>query len=334
MSAAAGLGRPTRRYVAAAVFTLVAAVTLLPDLVDLDRYSPFAQLVAFRPWLLLAGTALLPALLPFRRTRPFGMGLLAVLLAGAGLVLPRGIAGPAPTSGAPLGVLAFNASVGRADAAALAELIRAQRPDLVALVEAGERFHARLAPLVEPLGYRSFRATTRSEVSGSVVLVADNLGDVRGGAVEDATFPRVEVTGGRLGELRFSTFHSLAPVFGSVPTWRSELAGLRKWCAGPTPAIIAGDFNATLDHSALRDGMSGCADAANQRGAGLVPTWGPSARTRMLGPQIDHVLATGGIAAESFGVHDIPGSDHRAVLARLRLPAFPQPQLSDLGQTR
>jgi endonuclease/exonuclease/phosphatase (EEP) superfamily protein YafD len=41
---------------------------------------------------------------------------------------------------------------------------------------------------------------------------------------------------------------------------------------------------------------------------------------RPVGPQIDHVLATDGISAETFTVHDIPGSDHRAVLTRLRLP--------------
>ena len=33
------------------------------------------------------------------------------------------------------------------------------------------------------------------------------------------------------------------------------------------------------------------------------------------------ILATDGIEAETFAVHDIPGSDHRAVLTRLRLPA-------------
>jgi endonuclease/exonuclease/phosphatase (EEP) superfamily protein YafD len=65
----------------------------------------------------------------------------------------------------------------------------------------------------------------------------------------------------------------------------------------------------------------GCVDAGEQRGAGLIPTWGDSPRMRRGGPQIDHVLATNGINSEAFTVHDIPGSDHRAVLTRLRLPA-------------
>ena len=89
---------------------------------------------------------------------------------------------------------------------------------------------------------------------------------------------------------------------------------------GSTAAIVAGDLNATLDHSALRAGMAGCSDAAAQRGAGLVPTWSPSARTRPLGPRIDHVLVTAGIGAETFTVHELVGSDHRAILTRLRVP--------------
>ncbi len=52
-----------------------------------------------------------------------------------------------------------------------------------------------------------------------------------------------------------------------------------------------------------------------------MPTWGPSPRTRFVGPQIDHVFATDGIVAETYEVHDITGSDHRAVLTTLRLPA-------------
>ena len=84
--------------------------------------------------------------------------------------------------------------------------------------------------------------------------------------------------------------------------------------------VLAGDFNATLDHSMLRAGMVGCDDAAAQRGDGLIPTWGPTQRTRAIGPQIDHVLATRGIQAASFQVLDLPGSDHHAILATLRLP--------------
>ena len=220
-------------------------------------------------------------------------------------------------------MLSFNAFEGNADVTAFAELIRTERPDLVAVPEGGTRFAARLAPLIEPLGYRLHTTASAdpSDVANVVAAVADGLGPVQVQVTDAmAAFPYVEVTGGRLGALRFAAVHTQAPVTRKIARWATDLAGLRQWCAGPTPVVVAGDLNATLDHSALRAGMAGCADAADQRGAGLIPTWGPSPRTRPFGPQIDHVLTNDGIAAETFAVRDVPGSDHRAVLTRLRLP--------------
>jgi endonuclease/exonuclease/phosphatase (EEP) superfamily protein YafD len=321
--------RGIARYLVAAVFTLVVAVPAVPDLLfGLDRRSPFVQLVSLRPWILCGVAALLVLLLVVmvfeRRVLPFVAGVLAVLLAGGAVVLPRVLPDPVPTGGVPFKVLTFNTYEGEADADELADLIEAQQPDAVSIVESGVRFADRLAARVEPLGYR-IHVTTDDEDDDDVeevtALVSERLGDVdvRIGR-ETSAFPYLEVTGGRLGDLRFVAFHSVAPVPGSVPDWNEDLALLSQWCAGSTPAVVAGDFNATLDHSALRAGAAGCEDAAEQRGAGLVPTWGPGANSRRIGPQIDHVFATEGITAETFDVHDIDDSDHRAVLTTLRLP--------------
>jgi endonuclease/exonuclease/phosphatase (EEP) superfamily protein YafD len=321
--------RGIARYLTAVVFTLVVAVPTVPDLLfGLDRRSPFVQLVSMRPWILCGVAALLVLLLVVmvfeRRVLPFVAGVLAVLLVGGGMVLPRVLPDPAPQGGVPFRVMAFNTYEGEADAGGLAALIEAQRPDAVAISESGLDFADRLAPLVEPLGYRLHVSTDDDDdddVEEVTAVVSDRLGDVdvRVGD-ETSTFPYVEVTGGELGDLRFVAFHSVAPVPGSVPEWNADLALLSRWCAGPTPAVVAGDFNATLDHSALRAGTAGCGDAAAQRGAGLIPTWGPSPTFRQIGPQIDHVFATGGIGAETFEVHEVDGSDHRAVLTTLRLP--------------
>jgi endonuclease/exonuclease/phosphatase (EEP) superfamily protein YafD len=305
------------------------AALAVPDLLGLDRRTPFVQLQAFRPWVLLGGLGVLLVLLLIgalaRRLRVLVLPLLvmvgAVQVAGAALVLPRVVADPPPATGRPLTVLAFNAFEGDADPAALAALVRAQQPDLVAVPEAGQDYREDLAPLVEPLGYRVEATTGDHDVNSVTALVSRRLGDVefRTGD-EPAYFPYLEVTGGELGALRFVAYHAAAPLRDQLPEWESDLMGLSRWCAGPGPAVVAGDLNATLDHSALREGAAGCTDAAEARGAGLVPTWSPTARTRVLGPQIDHVLSTAGIAAETFSVHDVPGSDHRAVLTRLRVP--------------
>ena len=320
--------RSPARFVWAALFTAAAAIGVLPDLLfGLDRRSPFVQLVSFRWQLLVAGAVLLVLLgvvtLRARRAWPFAAGLAAVLLIGAVMVAPRAIPDPEPTGGTPFTVLSFNVYEGRANVQALADAIRTERPDVVALPEAGQRFADKLAPLIQPMGYRLRSSVDEDEddVNGVTAAVAARLGDVTFKVGHNtSTFPDVQITGGTLGALRVVAFHSVAPVPGSVPEWREDMSLLPTWCAGATPAIVAGDFNATLDHSMLRAGMAGCGDAAAQRGDGLIPTWGPTQRTRAIGPQIDHVLATRGIEATSFRVLDLPGSDHHPILATLRLP--------------
>jgi endonuclease/exonuclease/phosphatase (EEP) superfamily protein YafD len=85
--------------------------------------------------------------------------------------------------------------------------------------------------------------------------------------------------------------------------------------------ILAGDFNATLDHRALRGVLSGgYADSADRAGTGLRATW-PALPRRALPITIDHVLVDRRVRVERVRVERIPGSDHRAVIAELRLPA-------------
>ncbi|MGH3611132.1 MAG: endonuclease/exonuclease/phosphatase family protein [Pseudonocardia sp.] len=320
--------RVIRRWLAAALFTLLVAMSTIPDvLFGLDRHSPFAQLVAFRP-LILAGVigvlaVLCLLLIVERRVLPFAVGVLAVVIISSSVVLPRMIADTsAPGPGRSLTVLALNVFNGDTDIEQLARLIELEHPTLVSLPEAGDAYRSRLAPLVEPLGYALYTSTGpgTADVAGVTALVRSDLGDVAVTIDESTPFASLVISGGSLGELRFVAYHAIAPVSGTVPQWRSDLAHLRTWCADPTPAIIAGDLNATLDHSVLRAAMAGCVDAADQRGRGLLPTWGPTPRTQLIGPQIDHVLVTEPISTERFDVRHIAGSDHRAVLARLRLP--------------
>ena len=88
---------------------------------------------------------------------------------------------------------------------------------------------------------------------------------------------------------------------------------------GP-PRVLAGDFNATLDHAELRRLLDrGYRDAAEQAGVALRPTW-PAGRTLPPTVTIDHVLADPRIRVISARSVAIPGSDHRGVLADLLLP--------------
>jgi endonuclease/exonuclease/phosphatase (EEP) superfamily protein YafD len=311
-------------------FVAGVAVLVLPDLLLLDRFTPLAQLVALRQYLLVALPVLvLVLLLLARRVRGAVLaaaGMVVLLLVAAWMVAPRTMAVPVPAGGRTLTVAAFNTYSGGADVAGVAALIRDERPDLVSLVEASTTFRSKLAPLVEPLGYHLITAVGEPEgdLGGVTAVVADHLGDVRSSTYTATPFPRVQLEGGGLGNIKFVAFHTLAPRRGDVPQWRSDVGQVSQWCAGPQPAIIAGDFNATLDHSVFRSATAGCGDAAAQRGQGLTPTW-PTWLPGWLGPQIDHVLATDPIVAETFEVREIAGSDHRAVLTRLRIPTDVMP---------
>ncbi|WP_433783478.1 endonuclease/exonuclease/phosphatase family protein [Actinomycetospora sp. CA-101289] len=314
---------------------LVAAAVLLPDLVALDRWLPFAATVALRP-VLTAATAVLVLLLAlWRRRRGTSRRAGTVALVGtalvvgvaAALVVPRTVAAdPPPPGGTPLTVLSFNAYEGQADVDVLADLVRRERPDLVVLPEAGDRFRARLAALLP--AYRSWSNVPPGvrDVRGVTVLAAPRAGDVTArtiseppGSPGDTRYPWAEVTGGILGPVRLGAVHVVSIVPQWIGYWPGELALLARWCSPAAgPSLVVGDLNATPDHSAFRAGTRGCADAAGEVGAGLRGTWPASWPAGVAAP-IDHVLTANGPRAREVAVADVPGSDHRALVVRLRL---------------
>ncbi len=84
--------------------------------------------------------------------------------------------------------------------------------------------------------------------------------------------------------------------------------------------VLAGDFNATFDHAALRAVLGlGYDDAACAVGRGLAWTWRPL-RLRFPRLALDHVLVDPRIGVASVDLVPVAGSDHRAVVAELVLP--------------
>lgn len=311
----------TRRRTAVTALVGVGAIlVLLPDLLRLDRYVPFAQLVAFRPQLVAValGVAILLALR--RRRRATAAGLAAVALVGGALLVPRAVGGDAAAGSAPgtLTVLALNVRNGSADLGTVAGMIRRLHPDLVSLPESGPQYASQLRAALRGTGYlvRSSPDGAVADVDAVTVAVAPELGDVRIVPGPRGVFPSLEVTGGELGRLRFVAFHAAAPVPTRMDGWIGDLQRLRQWCGSGPPAIVAGDFNATLDHSVFRRAISGCRDTAAELGRGLIATW-PSSLPRWLGPQIDHVLVTESLAPVSLDVLDVPGTNHRALVAHI-----------------
>jgi endonuclease/exonuclease/phosphatase family metal-dependent hydrolase len=68
-------------------------------------------------------------------------------------------------------------------------------------------------------------------------------------------------------------------------------------------------------------------------GDGSVPRW-PNNRGCPPLITIDHVLADGRLGISDYGVEDLPGSDHRAIWARVFLPGAPRRTTTSRGGAR
>ncbi|NOL43505.1 endonuclease/exonuclease/phosphatase family protein [Kribbella sandramycini] len=305
------------------LFLVLVAVPLYPELFGLDELPPFTQLVAFRPQGLVLVFAL-ALLMLIRKGWRIAAGLVVLLvLTGAGLTLPRLTNDPQPplSDTRELTIMVANVLGGGANAGAVAELIRQRKPDLVSLPEAQVDVREEIRAQLQGLQYAGYTDQPTSAVeSATSVLVSSTLGAVQVKRDLPTEFGHLLVTGGSLGEVRLIAYHGFPPLPDAVPAWKHDLQQLRRWCAADPPTVIAGDFNATLDHSDFRWAMaSNCQSVAPEVGRGFVGTW-PTDQPPLLRTQIDHVLATRPIVPGSFAAYEVEGTDHLAVVVRIAVP--------------
>jgi endonuclease/exonuclease/phosphatase (EEP) superfamily protein YafD len=141
---------------------------------------------------------------------------------------------------------------------------------------------------------------------------------------------RVQVPDVRLNPL-VASMHVMSPLSfdtdsfdyweRDIATAKAELENFAK-SAGPGAVIVAGDFNSTPDMSQFRDlSNNGYLNAAQQTGSGFAPTF-PSNKPFPPLITIDHVL-TRNAAASSIETTELPGSDHRSLLATIKVPLDP-----------
>jgi endonuclease/exonuclease/phosphatase family metal-dependent hydrolase len=128
----------------------------------------------------------------------------------------------------------------------------------------------------------------------------------------------------RRGPLRILAVHPTAPNNG-VARWSNDLdAVVATARASRGPTVVAGDFNATLDHPHLQELMdSSYRDAGADAGLGWRPTWPSSDRVRLVGLRLpplfglDHVFVRGSLEATHAYVPVVRGTDHRALVTRI-----------------
>jgi endonuclease/exonuclease/phosphatase family metal-dependent hydrolase len=160
------------------------------------------------------------------------------------------------------------------------------------------------------------RASGTGVLSRLPVLALDLTPDVTGHAEPEVL---LDVRGAP--PVRVKAVHPAPPVDPiAAPRWRDALAALPGADGRGDVRILAGDFNATLDHAELRRLLGrGYTDAADAVGKGWLWTW-PALPRRALPITIDHILVDKRVAVEDVTVVRVPRTDHRAVVATLRLP--------------
>ncbi|MEZ0075859.1 endonuclease/exonuclease/phosphatase family protein [Planotetraspora sp. GP83] len=313
-------------------FAVWAALRLVPG----DVHFRWVQLVAFTPYVALASPAPVLVALVSRRWAALAASL-AVAAVFAACVLPRvlpdgdsgadeppGANGAGGTGRTALRVVASNLRYGGASPAAVIDLVRTFHADVLTLQE--------LTP----------QAVTKLEEAGLTRLLPYKVDRSRPGAAGSGIYARFPVTPEQAIDLgRFGQARAIVDVPGAGPVdvvsvhpcapriperqrcWADGLAALPP--PGGAVRILAGDFNATLDHARVRRLLGlGYRDAADATGAGLSTTW-PYMPWSIDGHGIppvtlDHVLVGPGVTVRSFGVRQVPATDHKAVYAELALP--------------
>ena len=279
--------------------------------VPLVSFTP--QVAAAAPWAAL-GLSLA------RRRGPAAAAALAA--ASLGLVVrPRGMPRPQPgASGPMLQVLTANLYFGRADAEVLVARVRQTGADVLFLQELTSEAVTRLkqAGLEDLMPHAHLELWGGSRGSGIYSRFPLSEGPAVAPVYMAQPTAVLELPGG--GAVELICVHPVAPHPGrrGAARWRQDLGVLPP--PGELPRVLAGDFNATLDHAAFRRVLRlGYADAARQTGDALTPTWGVPGRGRPV-LTLDHVLVDRSCAVLASAVHYLPGSDHRAVYAEIQLP--------------
>ncbi len=310
--------------VLAAAITLPWVLWALVRTLGLDGGYPLVPMIAFTPY--AAATAVVPLAVALAAREwvvaAFAALALVALLAA---VAPRALGGgtsPVPADGQRLVVMSANLRFGEADAASVLALAREHDVDVLSLQELTPEALRRLdaAGARKLLPGRALAPRRRAAGTGLMSrrplrLLAEPIPEGRAQLRAALTLP-----GGR--ELRLVAVHPFPPVSRrSERAWSDVLRALPDARAGGRPHVLLGDFNATLDHSELRAVIDrGYVDAADATGQGLRPTW-PVGRHGYPPLTLDHVLVERSVGVRALSVHRIAGSDHRAVVAELGLPA-------------
>lgn len=300
---------------------LLVASAALPTAVRLFGDHDRAWLIMIVTFLPLAAAALgvlalVAAML--RRWRTVGVTLALVALNVVWLA-PRYVA-DSPPAGTELTAMTVNLQYGWTNPAVVVEQVRERDVDVLGVTELTPEAVTELdaAGLDDLLPHRHL--TPGPQAHGSGLWSRHPLAP---GPSWDGVHAMPGATvafGGR--DIHVQVAHPFRTGRYSAADYRADYRMLdERMSALPagTPAIVLGDFNASLDHAAFRRLLGDrWRDAAEYAGSGFSPTWSPRYWIPYL-VALDHVLVSRHFGAHDSETFELPGSDHAGLAARLVL---------------
>ncbi|MFI9847268.1 endonuclease/exonuclease/phosphatase family protein [Nonomuraea sp. NPDC051941] len=315
-------GRKRRRFPATTLTWLAVtpfAAWAVVRVAGLERGSLPTQIMTATPY--AAAGSLVPLLIAAvgRKRAATAVALLATTALGFS-VLPRALGRAEATTGRPLKVMTINMLFGRADTATIMKLVHEFQPDVLSTQELtpGAVTDLDEAGLKELMPYRVLQDEWSAGGSGLYSRhPVEPLWNLMPPVGHQMPAALISLPGGK--PIEFIDAHPFPPLGPQVIEWNEAMAAFPS-TSPDRIRIIAGDFNASLDHAALRGLLArGYKDAAGTVGAGLIPTWPANKRVPPI-ITIDHVLVDERVGVKEVSVRDVPRTDHRAVLAELTVP--------------
>lgn len=255
-----------------------------------------------------------------RRWRGFSLAL-AALVANLAFVLPlywpRGDGASLP-GGREMRFLLANVLTSNSDYQRVLDVVRAEDPDIVVLLETNEAWLQAMEPLART--HPHFAGEARWDNFGIAVfsrLPMENLRVVEYGAAEVPSVRGVLQVSGN--PVTFIATHPVPPTGEEMFRWRNgQLRALAEATAGVEHCILIGDLNVTPWSPNFREleRVSGLHNA--RRGFGILPTWPVG-----LGPlriPLDHCLVSESIRVIQLRMGEETGGDHLPLLVDLQVP--------------
>ena len=230
---------------------------------------------------------------------------------------------------APITVMTLNCRFGRADADAIMDAVRAHDVDVLALQE----LTADLVGALDAAGIRDVfphrqlgedRPTDNGGFNGLWTRFAPVAAASSSAQIPAADVPVIVASHTLNGQpadvpdsaIAFASAHTKSPMRG-CRAWSQGIVGLGR-LALQRAAVVLGDLNCGIDHPSFRKllaaGFRDASMSALRKPMVSFPSWLAWPRI-----ELDHVLISGGIDAERVETLTIPGSDHLATVAALRI---------------